>query len=35
MARLLTKSKYMNGLQCAKLLWLVFNDPATFKRKPL
>lgn len=27
MAKLLTKSKYMNGLQCAKLLWLVFNDP--------
>jgi hypothetical protein len=28
MPKLLTKSKYMNGLQCAKLLWLVFNDPA-------
>ncbi len=26
--KLLTKSKYMNGLQCLKLLWLVFNDPA-------
>jgi hypothetical protein len=26
-SRLLTKSKYMNGLQCLKLLWLVFNDP--------
>ena len=27
MPKLLTKSKYMNGLQCQKLLWLVFNDP--------
>ena len=27
MPKLLTKSKYMNGLQCARLLWLVFNDP--------
>jgi hypothetical protein len=26
--KLLSKSKYMNGLQCLKLLWLVFNDPA-------
>ncbi len=26
--KLLTKSKYMNGLQCLKLLWLVFNEPA-------
>jgi hypothetical protein len=25
--KLLTKSKYMNGLQCSRLLWLVFNDP--------
>lgn len=27
-SKLLTKSKYMNGLQCLKLLWLIFNDPA-------
>jgi hypothetical protein len=25
--RLLSKSKYLNGLQCPKLLWLVCNDP--------
>jgi hypothetical protein len=25
--KLLSKSKYMNGLQCLKLLWLVFNEP--------
>jgi hypothetical protein len=25
----LTKSKYMNGLQCPKLLWTVFNNPGT------
>ena len=25
--KLLSKSKYMNGLQCLKLLWLVCNDP--------
>ena len=24
--RLLSKSKYMNGLQCPKLLWLIYND---------
>lgn len=27
MAKLLTKSKYLNGLQCHKLLWYVFNKP--------
>jgi len=26
-SKLLTKSKFLNGLQCYKLLWLVFNDP--------
>ena len=26
--RLLSKSKYMNGIQCPKLLWLTFNDPS-------
>ncbi|MFH1383307.1 MAG: hypothetical protein ABIH70_10560 [Chloroflexota bacterium] len=26
--RLLSKSKYMVGLQCPKYLWLVFNEPA-------
>jgi hypothetical protein len=26
-ARLLSKSKYMNGLQCPKLLWFIYNDP--------
>ncbi len=26
--KLLTKSKYMNGLQCLKLLWFVFNEPS-------
>jgi len=25
---LLTKSRYMNGLQCPRLLWLAFNDPS-------
>jgi len=25
--RLLSKSKYLNGLQCHKYLWLLFNDP--------
>jgi hypothetical protein len=25
--KLLSKSKYMNGLQCLKYLWLLFNDP--------
>jgi hypothetical protein len=25
--KLLTKTKYMNGLQCLKLLWLTVNDP--------
>ncbi|MHA1485205.1 MAG: DUF2779 domain-containing protein, partial [Candidatus Thorarchaeota archaeon] len=24
--RLLSKSKYLNGLQCPKYLWLLFND---------
>lgn len=28
---LLTKSKYMTGLQCPKCLWVTFNDP---KRLP-
>jgi hypothetical protein len=26
--RLLSKSKYMNGMQCLKYLWLVCNDPS-------
>ena len=25
--RLLSKSKYMSGLQCRKYLWFIFNDP--------
>ena len=25
--KMLSKSKYMNGLQCPKLLWFIFNDP--------
>ncbi len=25
--RLLSKSKYLNGLQCHKYIWLLFNDP--------
>ena len=24
---LLSKSKYLNGLQCPKYLWLLFNEP--------
>jgi len=26
--RLLTKSKYLNGMQCLKYLWFLFNDPS-------
>jgi hypothetical protein len=26
-ARLLSKSRYMNGLQCLKYLWLIFHEP--------
>lgn len=26
-SRLLSKSKYLNGLQCPKLLWLLFHEP--------
>jgi hypothetical protein len=26
-SKLLTKSRYMNGLQCPRLLWIVFNEP--------
>ena len=26
--KLLTKSKYMNGLQCSRLLWVAVNDKA-------
>jgi len=25
--KLLSKSKYLNGMQCLKYLWLLFNDP--------
>ena len=25
--QLLSKTKYMNGLQCPKLLWFICNDP--------
>ncbi len=27
MSQLLSKSKYLNGLQCPKYLWLLFNEP--------
>jgi hypothetical protein len=27
--RLLSKSKYLNGLQCPKLLWMLFHQPAS------
>ena len=27
MHKVISKSKYMNGLQCPKLLWFVFNEP--------
>ena len=27
MQKIISKSKYMNGLQCPKLLWFVFNEP--------
>ena len=27
MPKLLSKSKYLNGLQCLKYLWLLYNDP--------
>jgi hypothetical protein len=28
-SRLLTKTKYMNGLQCPRLLWIAFNQPGS------
>ena len=27
--RCLSKSRYLNGLQCAKYLWVLFHDPET------